>query len=60
MSTQNNSKIAQVSRSQPMLMQHRREIQDYGSLRELPVALDFIARGESCTLVNHILEIAFL
>jgi starvation-inducible DNA-binding protein len=55
MSTQNTIKIAKVDSSQPVLHQHGHEIQQYGSLRELPIALNPDARSESCALVNQIL-----
>ena len=55
MSTQNTTKITKVESSQPVLHQHGHEIQQYGSLRELPIALNPDARSESCALVNQIL-----
>jgi starvation-inducible DNA-binding protein len=55
MSTQNTIKIAKVDSSQPVLHQHGHEIQQYGSLRELPIALNPDTRSESCALVNQIL-----
>ncbi|HEY9604139.1 MAG TPA: DNA starvation/stationary phase protection protein [Allocoleopsis sp.] len=55
MSTSNANKLARVDSSQPVLHQHGHEIQHYGSLRELPIALKPDARSESCTLVNQIL-----
>lgn len=55
MSTQSTSKITKVDSSQPLLHQHGHEIQQYGSLRELPIALNPDARSESCALVNQIL-----
>lgn len=55
MSTQNTTKIAKVDSSQPVLHQHGHEIQQYGSLRELPIALNPNTRSESCALVNQIL-----
>lgn len=55
MSTSNANKLARVDSSQPVLHQHGREIQHYGSLRELPIALNPDARSETCTLVNQIL-----
>lgn len=51
----NVSKSAKVDGSQPLLHQHGREIQQYGSLRDLPIALNSEARAESCMLVNQIL-----
>ena len=41
--------------SQPRLHQHGVEIQAFGSLRLLPIALAHEARLESCQLLNHIL-----
>lgn len=55
MPTQNTSKITEVDHSQPLLHQHGHEIQQYGTLRNLPIALNSAARSESCTLVNQIL-----
>ena len=54
MSTQNTG-ITEVDRSQPLLHQHGYEIQQYGTLRDLPIALNPSARSESCILVNQIL-----
>jgi len=36
MPTQNTGKITEVDRSQPLLHQHGYEIQQYGTLRDLP------------------------
>lgn len=55
MSTQNTSKITKVDGSQPVLHQHGYEIQQYGSLRDLPISLNPDIRSESCALVNQIL-----
>lgn len=55
MPAQNTSRIAQVDRSQPLLHQHGYEIQQYGTLRDLPIVLNPDARSESCDLVNQIL-----
>jgi starvation-inducible DNA-binding protein len=41
--------------SQPLLHQHGVEIQEFGSLRLLPIALAAEARTETCQLLNHIL-----
>jgi starvation-inducible DNA-binding protein len=41
--------------SQPLLHQHGAEIQQFGSIRLLPIALAADARGESCQLINEIL-----
>lgn len=55
MPIQKTSSIAEVDRSQPLLHQHGHEIQQYGTLRNLPIALNPSARSESCALVNQIL-----
>jgi starvation-inducible DNA-binding protein len=55
MPTQNTGKITEVDRSQPLLHQHGYEIQQYGTLRDLPIVLNPSARGESCILVNQVL-----
>jgi starvation-inducible DNA-binding protein len=55
MPAQKTSSITEIERSQPLLHQHGHEIQQYGTLRNLPIALDPNARTESCTLVNQIL-----
>jgi starvation-inducible DNA-binding protein len=41
--------------SQPLLHQHGVEIQEFGSIRLLPIALAAETRMESCQLLNHIL-----
>ena len=41
--------------SQPLLHQHGIEVQAFGTLRILPIALSYEARLESCGLLNHIL-----
>jgi starvation-inducible DNA-binding protein len=41
--------------SQPRLHQHGVEIQKFGDLRLLPIALSHDARAESCQLINRIL-----
>jgi starvation-inducible DNA-binding protein len=41
--------------SQPLLHQHGIEVQKFGALRLLPIALGIDARAESCELLNHIL-----
>jgi starvation-inducible DNA-binding protein len=55
MPTQNTGKITKVDSSQPLLHQHGYEIQQYGTLRDLPIVLSPSARSESCALVNQIL-----
>jgi starvation-inducible DNA-binding protein len=41
--------------SQPRLHQHGMEIQPFGTLRLLPIALAYEARLQSCQLLNHVL-----
>jgi starvation-inducible DNA-binding protein len=53
--TQNINEITEVDQSQPLLHQHGHEIQQYGSLRDLPIVLNPSARSENCVLVNQIL-----
>jgi starvation-inducible DNA-binding protein len=55
MPTQDTGKLTKVDGSQPLLHQHRHEIQPYGSLVNPPIALSAGTRRESCTLVNQIL-----
>ncbi|MBX6355719.1 MAG: DNA starvation/stationary phase protection protein [Micromonosporaceae bacterium] len=43
------------SDSQPMLHQHGREIQGFGTVRQLPVALSYDSRMYSCQRLNMIL-----
>jgi starvation-inducible DNA-binding protein len=43
------------SDSQPMLHQHSREIQGFGTVRQLPVALSYDARMYSCERLNLLL-----
>ncbi|NTU83972.1 MAG: DNA starvation/stationary phase protection protein [Chloroflexales bacterium] len=40
---------------QPQLHQHGQEIQSYGTVRRLPIALALEVRAESCQLLNHLL-----
>lgn len=42
--------------SQPLLHQHGVEVQEFGKMRLLPLALDFEARLESVQLLNQILS----
>ena len=49
------SKPIQKENSQPILHQHGHEIQQFGTLRNLPLALGSIAREESCEQLNQIL-----
>ena len=55
MSASNAIISANANASQPLLYQHGHEIQTYGSLRNMPIALSPDARSESCDLVNQIL-----
>lgn len=41
--------------AQPILNQRGRELQKYGTLRDLPIGMDRKVRGESCELLNQIL-----
>ena len=54
MQTKENSKI-QITDSQPLIHQKGVEIQKFGTLRQLPIALDNTARSESCELLNQVL-----
>jgi starvation-inducible DNA-binding protein len=45
----------QTNQSQPILHQHGREIQPFGTLRNLPIALATTARSESCEQLNQLL-----
>jgi starvation-inducible DNA-binding protein len=54
MPTQNTG-ITEVDGSQPLLHQHGSEIQQYGTLRDLPIVLNPNTRSESSVLVNQIL-----
>jgi starvation-inducible DNA-binding protein len=51
-STKRNGHAAEA---QPLMHQRGPEIQPYGTLRSLPIALDEQARTESCELLNQIL-----
>jgi starvation-inducible DNA-binding protein len=53
MQTQNPN--AQTAISQPFCINTGHEIQQYGTLRELPIALAAAARSESCQFLNQIL-----
>ena len=55
MPASNATKSTKVDSSEPLLHQHGHEIQRYGSLRNMPIALSPEARSESCALVNQIL-----
>jgi starvation-inducible DNA-binding protein len=41
--------------SQPLLHQQGVEIQAFGTVRQLPIALSYEARMESCQVLNHVL-----
>ena len=47
--------VQRVSSSQPQLYQHGQVIQEFGTLRRLPIALAHDARLQSCQLLNQIL-----
>jgi starvation-inducible DNA-binding protein len=53
MPAQKTSNITEIDRSQPLLYQHGSEIQKFGTLRTLPIALSPDTRSESCMLVNQ-------
>jgi starvation-inducible DNA-binding protein len=55
MSYESSNLMTQETDSQPILYQHSHEIQRFGTLRSLPIALDTAARSESCELLNQIL-----
>jgi starvation-inducible DNA-binding protein len=56
MQLQNSSNLnAKTDSSQPILYQHGQEIQLFGTLRNLPIALATAARSESCEQLNQIL-----
>jgi starvation-inducible DNA-binding protein len=44
-----------VDCSQPVLHQHGQEIQSFGTIRNLPIALASTVRFESCRLLNQVL-----
>jgi starvation-inducible DNA-binding protein len=41
--------------SQPWLHQHGRQVQEFGTVRQFPIALSYDARMFSCQQLNHIL-----
>jgi starvation-inducible DNA-binding protein len=56
MQLQNSSNLnAKTDSSQPIMYQHGQEIQLFGTLRNLPIALAIAARSESCEQLNQIL-----
>jgi starvation-inducible DNA-binding protein len=52
---QNTATSERANGSQPLLYQHGPLIQEYGTLRLLPIALGHEARLQSCQLLNQIL-----
>jgi starvation-inducible DNA-binding protein len=52
---QNTATSERAHASQPLLYQHGPIIQEYGTLRLLPIALSHEARLQSCQLLNQIL-----
>ncbi len=55
MQLQTSNSNTQTNSSQPILYQHGGEIQPFGTLRNLPIALATVARSESCEQLNQIL-----
>jgi starvation-inducible DNA-binding protein len=51
---------ATAAPSQPLLHQHGHEIQRFGSVRHLPIALTHDARLESCQILTQILADSFI
>jgi starvation-inducible DNA-binding protein len=49
-----------VASSQPLIHQRGLEIQAFGTLRPLPIALAHDARAESCQLLNRVLADSFI
>ncbi len=41
--------------TQPLIHQHGREVQTFGTVRQFPIALSYEARTESCELLNRVL-----
>lgn len=54
------SNQVEIPSSQPLLHQHGREVQGFGTLRQLPIALAWEARAQSCQLLNRILADSFI
>jgi starvation-inducible DNA-binding protein len=52
---QNTATSERANGSQPLLYQHGQIIQEFGTLRLLPIALGHEARLQSCQLLNQIL-----
>ena len=55
-SSGNGSKSSPRRSPEPRLGQRGKELQRFGTLRQLPIALSAEARTESCQLLNEILE----
>ncbi len=55
MSAVSNRNNNRAMTSQPLLHQKGEEIQPFGTLRDIPLALDKAARAESCKLLNQTL-----
>jgi starvation-inducible DNA-binding protein len=53
--TGRSAKNGRVSEAQPVLDKRGREIQPYGTLRRMPIALGDEARAQSCEVLNQIL-----
>jgi starvation-inducible DNA-binding protein len=45
----------QSATSQPWIHQHGHQIQEFGTVRQLPLALSYQARMDSCQRLNHLL-----
>ena len=54
--TSSNGNGSKKASPQPRLGQSAPEIQRFGSLRQLPIALPDKARAESCRILNEILS----
>lgn len=52
---QSSGEMVKVNGSQSLLHRRGSEIQKFGTLRDLPIALESIARSESCDQINQIL-----
>jgi starvation-inducible DNA-binding protein len=58
--TMTKSNHVGVASSQPLLHQRGLEVQGFGMLRQLPLALSWDTRAKSCQLLNHILADSFI
>jgi len=54
------SNVVEIPSSQPLLHQRGLEVQGFGTLRQLPIALSWDVRAESCQLLNHLLADSFI